>query len=45
MTGIASGRVLQDDISLTDAANVVKEENARVAQADWYQSRQPVQPA
>jgi len=33
MTGIASGRVLQDDISLTDAANVVKEENARVAQA------------
>ncbi len=32
MTGIASGRVLQDDISLTDAANVVKEENARVAQ-------------
>ena len=31
MTGIASGRVLQDDISLTDAANVVKEENARVA--------------
>jgi ribonucleoside-diphosphate reductase alpha chain len=33
MTGIASGRVLQDDINLTDAANVVKEENARVAQA------------
>ena len=33
MTGIASGAVLQDDISLTDAANVVKEENARVAQA------------
>jgi len=33
MTGIASGRVLQDDISLTDAANVVKEENARVAEA------------
>ena len=33
MTGIASGRVLQDDISLTDAANVVKEENARVAGA------------
>ena len=33
MTGIASGRVLKDDISLTDAANVVKEENARVAQA------------
>jgi ribonucleoside-triphosphate reductase len=33
MTGIASGRVLQDDISLTDAANVVKEENVRVAQA------------
>jgi ribonucleoside-diphosphate reductase alpha chain len=32
MTGIASGRVLQDDISLTDAANVVKEENARVAE-------------
>ena len=31
MTGIASGRVLQDDISLTDAANVVKEENVRVA--------------
>jgi len=31
MTGIASRRVLQDDISLTDAANVVKEENARVA--------------
>jgi ribonucleoside-triphosphate reductase (thioredoxin) len=33
MTGIASGRVLQDDISLTDAANVVKEENARVSEA------------
>jgi len=33
MTGIASGRVLQADISLTDAANVVKEENARIAQA------------
>jgi len=33
MTGIASGRVLQDDISLTNAANVVKEENARVAHA------------
>ena len=33
MTGIASGAVLQDDISLTDAANVVKEENARVADA------------
>ena len=33
MTGIASGRVLQDDISLADAANVVKEENARVAEA------------
>ena len=33
MTGIASGRVLQDDINLTDAANVVKEENARVAQS------------
>ena len=32
MTGIASGRVLQDDISLTAAAHVVKEENARVAQ-------------
>ena len=32
MTGIASGRVLQDDIDLTAAANVVKEENARVAQ-------------
>ena len=32
MTGIASGRVLQDDISLTGAANVVKEENARVAE-------------
>jgi ribonucleoside-triphosphate reductase len=32
MTGIASGRVLQDDISLTDAANVVKEENARAAE-------------
>ena len=32
MTGIASGRVLQGDINLTDAANVVKEENARVAQ-------------
>ena len=32
MTGIASGRVLQDDIDLTDAANVVKEENARVAE-------------
>jgi len=32
MTGIASGRVLRDDISLTDAANVVKEENARVAE-------------
>ena len=31
MTGIASGRVLEDDISLTEAANVVKEENARVA--------------
>ena len=31
MTGIASGRVLQDVISLTDAANVVKEENVRVA--------------
>ena len=33
MTGIASGRVLQGDINLTDAASVVKEENARVAQA------------
>ena len=32
MTGIASGRVLADDIDLTAAANVVKEENARVAQ-------------
>jgi ribonucleoside-diphosphate reductase alpha chain len=32
MTGIASGRVLQEDIDLTAAANVVKEENARVAQ-------------
>jgi ribonucleoside-triphosphate reductase (thioredoxin) len=32
MTGIASGRVLQDDIDLVAAANVVKEENARVAQ-------------
>jgi len=32
MTGIASGRVLQDDIDLTAAAHVVKEENARVAQ-------------
>jgi len=31
MTGIASGRVLEDDISLTEAANVVKEENTRVA--------------
>jgi ribonucleoside-triphosphate reductase (thioredoxin) len=33
MTGIASGRVLQSDIDLTAAANVVKEENARVAEA------------
>jgi ribonucleoside-triphosphate reductase (thioredoxin) len=33
MTGIASGRVLQDDIDLTAAANTVKEENARVAQS------------
>jgi ribonucleoside-diphosphate reductase alpha chain len=33
MTGIASGRVLQDDINLTQAAKVVKEENARVADA------------
>jgi len=33
MTGIASGRVLADDIDLTAAAHVVKEENARVAQA------------
>jgi len=32
MTGIASGRVLADDIDLTAAANVVMEENARVAQ-------------
>jgi len=32
MTGIASGRVLGDDIDLTAAAHVVKEENARVAQ-------------
>jgi ribonucleoside-diphosphate reductase alpha chain len=32
MTGIASGRVLGDDIALTAAAHVVKEENARVAQ-------------
>ena len=32
MTGIASGRVLQDDIDLTAAAHVVKEENARIAQ-------------
>jgi ribonucleoside-diphosphate reductase alpha chain len=31
MTGIASGRVLQDDIDLTAAAKVVKEENARIA--------------
>ena len=31
MTGIASGRVLQDDIDLTAAARVVKNENARVA--------------
>jgi ribonucleoside-triphosphate reductase (thioredoxin) len=31
MTGIASGRVLEDDIDLTAAAHVVKEENARVA--------------
>tara|TARA_R110000744_G_scaffold117203_1_gene219133 strand:+ start:3148 stop:5019 length:1872 start_codon:yes stop_codon:yes gene_type:complete len=33
MTGIASGRVLDDDIDLAAAANVVKEENARVAKA------------
>ena len=33
MTGIASGRVLQDDIDLTAAAKVVKSENARVADA------------
>jgi ribonucleoside-diphosphate reductase alpha chain len=33
MTGIASGRVLQDDIDLTQAAKVVKAENARVADA------------
>ena len=32
MTGIASGRVLQDDIDLRAAAQVVKEENARVAE-------------
>ena len=32
MTGIASGRVLEDDIDLTAAAQVVKEENARVAE-------------
>ena len=32
MTGIASGRVLAEDIDLTAAASVVKEENARVAQ-------------
>ena len=33
MTGIASGRVLEDDINLTQAAKVVKAENARVADA------------
>ena len=33
MTGIASGRVLDEDIDLAAAANVVKDENARVAQA------------
>ena len=33
MTGIASGRVLEDDINLTAAAKVVKTENARVADA------------
>ena len=33
MTGIASGRVLQDDIDLTAAAKVVKAENSRVADA------------
>jgi ribonucleoside-triphosphate reductase len=33
MTGIASGRVLEDDINLTQAAKVVKTENARVADA------------
>jgi ribonucleoside-triphosphate reductase len=33
MTGIASGRVLQDDIDLTAAAKAVKAENARVADA------------
>jgi ribonucleoside-diphosphate reductase alpha chain len=33
MTGIASGRVLEDDIDLSAAANVVKEENARIALA------------
>ena len=32
MTGIAPGRVLQDDIDLRAAAQVVKEENARVAE-------------
>jgi len=32
MTGIASGAVLGDDISITEAAGVVKEENARVAE-------------
>ena len=32
MTGIASGRVLEDDIDLQAAAQVVKEENARVAE-------------
>jgi ribonucleoside-diphosphate reductase alpha chain len=32
MTGIASGRVLEDDIDLRAAAQVVKEENARVAE-------------
>jgi len=32
MTGIASGRVLEEGIDLAAAANVVKEENARVAQ-------------
>jgi ribonucleoside-diphosphate reductase alpha chain len=31
MTGIASGQVLQDDLDLTTAAKVVKQENARVA--------------
>tara|TARA_R110000796_G_scaffold6206_1_gene22345 strand:- start:3372 stop:5243 length:1872 start_codon:yes stop_codon:yes gene_type:complete len=33
MTGIASGRVLEDDIDLALAAKAVKSENARVAEA------------